>query len=70
MGVMNFILTITMIWMVLIFISFPIGLKMPEKIEKGHADSAPEKHYLIQKIVITFVLSIVITFIYWYIVYG
>ncbi len=69
MNIMTFILTVIMIWIVLIFLVLPFALQMPKKIIIGNADSAPEKHYLMQKIFITLFISIVIAIIYWYIVY-
>ena len=70
MNPMTFILTIAMIWVVLFLIALPIGIKMPDKVQMGNADSAPEVHYMIPKIFITFGLSIVISAIYWYYVYA
>ena len=68
MNIMTFILTVTMIWIVLIFISLPIGLKF-ETENYGGADSAPSTHYYGLKMLITLVLSIVITSIYCYVYY-
>jgi predicted secreted protein len=66
MNLMTFILTITMIWIILLFISLPLGLKMPEEIQKGNCDGAPEKHYLFAKIFVTFFISILLSGIYFY----
>jgi len=69
MNIMTFILTITIVWIILFLISLPIAIKMPKIVEKGNADSAPEIHYMAQKIFISLVLAIVISVIYWYCVY-
>ncbi|MES2214750.1 MAG: DUF1467 family protein [Pseudomonadota bacterium] len=68
MSIMSIILTFTVIWIVVIFIVLPIGIKMPKNFEKGHADSAPEKHYVGLKLIITFCISLVLTAVYWLIV--
>lgn len=46
-----------MIWVVLLFLVLPWGIHIPDKIEKGHADSAPETPYIGLKFLITSVLS-------------
>lgn len=62
MNIMNFILAVTMLWVVLFFISVPLFLKMPDKQEVGHAIGAPEKHYFGFKILVTFLISVLIAF--------
>ena len=54
-----------MIWVVILFMVLPWGVHIPAKVEKGHADSAPEKPYIGLKILIT---SIISTF-FWVIAY-
>jgi predicted secreted protein len=51
------ILVYVMIWVVLLFMILPWGVNMPEKVEKGHADSAPLHPHLGLKLLITTVLS-------------
>lgn len=69
MNIMTFFLTIIMIWIILLFLALPFAIQMPKRVIRGNADGAPEKHYLLQKLSITLLISIVITIIYWYIVY-
>lgn len=66
MNPMSFILTCMVIWVVLIFIALPIGIKTPEHIEKGHADSAPDNHRVGIKLLITFIMSVILSITYWY----
>jgi predicted secreted protein len=61
---MSFILLTTIIWLVVFFIVLPIGNKMPDNIKLGHADSAPEKHYIYQKLLISLIVSIILALCY------
>jgi predicted secreted protein len=61
---MTFILLVTIIWLINIFIVLPVGNKMPKKPKSGHADSAPEVHYIGLKLLITFVISIILALCY------
>ena len=69
MNIMTIILTVTMIWMILIFISLPLFLKKPEKVQKGNDEGAPEVHYFKEKLLVTFLLSILFAGIYFYLFY-
>lgn len=51
------ILVYVMIWVVLLFMILPWGINVPEKVEKGHADSAPLHPQVALKFLITTVLS-------------
>jgi predicted secreted protein len=61
---MTFILLVTIIWLINIFIALPVGNKMPIKPKIGHADSAPEVHHIGLKLLITFVISIILALCY------
>ena len=65
---MSIILTCVIFWVITIFIALPIGIKVPQMQQKGHADSAPDKHYVGLKLLITFLISAILTAIYWYVV--
>ena len=65
---MNLVLVFIMAFFILIFIILPIGVNIPKIIEKGHASSAPENPKIALKILITALISLVLTFFYWYIV--
>lgn len=61
---MTFILLVFIIWLIAFFIILPIGNQVPKKVIKGHADSAPAKHYLGYKIIFSFVVSLLLAFIF------
>ena len=46
-----------MIWVVLLFMILPWGVRIPETIKKGHATSAPEHPYIGLKLLVTSVAS-------------
>ena len=46
-----------MIWVVVLFLVLPWGVKIPKNAEKGHATSAPENPYIGLKFLITSVIS-------------
>lgn len=68
MNIMSFILVCTVFWIFTIFIALPIGINIPKTPKIGHADSAPIKPRMGLKLLITFLISIVLTLIYWYII--
>ncbi|MDZ4323274.1 MAG: DUF1467 family protein [Alphaproteobacteria bacterium] len=43
---MTGLLLYVVIWVVILFMVLPWGVHVPEKIEKGHATSAPENPYM------------------------
>ncbi len=66
MNLMTFILVLSMIWIVLSLILLPIGIEMPDKIENGHASSAPKNPRMMLKLGISFSISLILTIIYFY----
>ena len=46
-----------MIWVVLLFMVLPWGVRIPKTVEKGHATSAPEHPYIGLKLIVTSVAS-------------
>lgn len=46
-----------MIWVVVLFLVLPWGVHIPDKIGRGHADSAPEVSQIGLKLLITSVLA-------------
>ncbi|MBA3813024.1 MAG: DUF1467 family protein [Alphaproteobacteria bacterium] len=51
------IVVYVMIWVVVLFMVLPWGVRIPNRVEQGHADSAPERPYIGLKLLITSVLS-------------
>lgn len=68
MNIITFFLVLTIFWVITIFLALPIGINVPQKIKKGHADSSPSNPRVGLKLLVTFLISIVLTIIYWYIV--
>ena len=52
------IILYVMIWVVVLFLVLPWGVRIPEKIEKGHATSAPENPQIGLKFLITTGISV------------
>ena len=68
MAVFTYVLIFILIWWILFFILLPIKIKMPEKVESGHAKSAPNKPFLLLKFIATTLISGFILF--FLILYG
>lgn len=51
------IVVYVMIWVVMLFLVLPWAVRLPDRVERGHADSAPENPYIGLKLLITSVLS-------------
>ena len=62
MALFTHILIFILVWWILFFILLPINIKVPQKVESGHAKSAPNKPYLILKFIVTSILSVIILF--------
>jgi predicted secreted protein len=60
MNIMSGLAVYTMIWIVVLFMILPIGVKVPDQIEVGHATSAPEKPYIWWKFLATSIISFVL----------
>lgn len=69
MNIMTILLTLSVFWLICLFIALPIGIKIDQDHREGHADSAPSKHLLGKKIVYTFIISILLTLLYWTIIW-
>ena len=66
MQLFSYFLFFVVIWWILFFIFLPIKNETSSELQKGNANSAPTKSYLLIKVIITTVLSfiILITLIY------
>ena len=54
---MTGLLLYVIIWVVVLFMALPWGVRIPTKIEKGHATSAPENPNIGIKFLVTSVIS-------------
>ena len=59
------ILVFVVLWWLVIFAVLPWGVRIPDKAEPGHADSAPERPMLMRKVLATTAITAVL----WLIVY-
>ena len=66
MNLVSFIVVFLVVWMILFFISLPVGVKVSEHHEKGFANSAPDKTNLKMKVITSFLVSFIpASIIYW-----
>ena len=56
------------IWWLVVFTILQFGVKKPDKIEKGHADGAPQNPRIIKKFIITSLIAFVLWLIVFYII--
>ena len=61
MSILNIALVFLISWWLGWFLTLPFGVKAPEKVEPGHAASAPDKPRLLVKAVISTGIASVIT---------
>jgi predicted secreted protein len=54
---MTGLLLYVVIWVVILFMALPWGVRIPDKIEKGHATSAPENPYIGIKLLVTSLIA-------------
>ena len=66
MSIASFFVVVFILWLILFFIFLPFGLEIPEKHDFGHANSSPKKTYLFLKIVLSFIISLTISLIFYY----
>ncbi len=66
MQIFSYFLIFVVVWWILFFIFLPIKNEITSELQTGNANSAPNKSYLLIKVIITTVLSfiILITLIY------
>ena len=62
MAVFTHFLIFILIWWILFFILLPLKIKVPQKVESGHAKSAPNKPYLLVKFIVSSLLALIILF--------
>ena len=59
MSIVSYIVVLLIFWMILFFISLPIGVNVSDHHEAGLANSAPDKTNLKTKIIISFLTSFI-----------
>jgi len=57
MSFMTGLLLYVVIWVVILFMVLPWGVRIPDKVEKGHATSAPENPHMGIKLLVTSLIS-------------
>ena len=66
MSIVSIFLVFLMVWMIIFFISLPIGISVSRDSELGNANSAPTKTHLKLKVLLCTIISLAPTyFIYW-----
>ncbi|MDC0548635.1 DUF1467 family protein [Alphaproteobacteria bacterium] len=66
MSIVSIFLVFLMVWMIIFFMSLPIGISVSRDSELGNANSAPTKTHLKLKILLCTIISIAPTYlIYW-----
>ncbi len=64
MNISSLIIVFSMTWWMIFFMSLPIGVKKPTKVEEGCDPGAPEKSNILLKMIISTILAIIITGLY------
>ncbi len=59
-------ITLMLSWWIIFYIILPIGIKVPDNVDKGLATSAPEHPNIMTKVIQTTLLSIVFTILFQY----
>ncbi len=66
MSTVSFILVHLMMWLIVFFMSLPLGVKVSDKPDKGNANSAPIKTNLKIKFLLSFLIAFLPSiFTYW-----
>ena len=66
MSIVSIFLVFLMVWMIIFFMSLPIGINVSSNSELGNANSAPTKTHLKLKVLLCTIISLAPTYlIYW-----
>jgi predicted secreted protein len=68
MNIASLIVVFTMTWWLLFFMMLPLGVKVNRDIQPGHADSAPANPNLRFKVIITTIITVILTGLFYYLV--
>tara|TARA_B100001540_G_C15667111_1_gene578313 strand:- start:365 stop:586 length:222 start_codon:yes stop_codon:yes gene_type:complete len=61
----SLIVVFFIIWLVVFFIFLPIGIKIPKKIIRGNATSAPENSNILKKLFFSFIVAIFLAYLFY-----
>ena len=71
MDIVSGLVVFILLWWWVFLMSLPFGVRIPDEVESGHANSAPEKPMLRHKVTIsTAIASVLFAIVYWVIDSG
>ena len=71
MDIVSGLVVFILLWWWVFLMSLPFGVRIPDDVESGHANSAPEKPMLRHKVTIsTAIASVLFAIVYWVIDSG
>ncbi len=56
------------IWWIVVFTILPIGIRKQDKVEKGHAEGAPQNPQILKKFLITSIIAFVLWLLVFFII--
>ena len=62
------VLIYVIIWWIVVFTILPIGIRKQDKVEKGHADGAPQNPQILKKFIITSLIAFVLWLLVFFII--
>lgn len=63
MDIVSSVVVYILLWWWVFFMTLPFGVRPPETVETGHANSAPQNTYLWRKVAITTVIAFILFFV-------
>ena len=62
------VLIYVIIWWIVVFTILPIGIRKQDKVEKGHAEGAPQNPQILKKFIITSLIAFVLWLLVFFII--
>ena len=56
------------VWWIVLFTILPIGIRKQDKVEKGHAEGAPQNPQILKKFIITSLIAFVLWLLVFFII--
>jgi len=56
------------IWWIVVFTILPIGIRKQDKVEKGHAEGAPQNPQILKKFIVTSLIAFVLWLLVFFII--